>query len=333
MRAAVFEGVRRPLVVKEVPDPSPGENEVLVELKAAALNRRDLWILDGLYPGITTDVVLGSDGAGVVLEVGGGLSANLVGQEVIINPGWHWGASDRAQSEEFRILGMPENGTFAERICVPVEYVYPKPKHLSWHEAAALPLAGLTAYRATFTQGELGPGEKLLVTGIGGGVATFALLFGVAAGAVVAVTSSSEEKLSRAREHGARYGYDYTVPDWAKALLEELGPVDVVVDGAGGTGFLHLIDVLAPGGRLVNYGVTAGVPPSCPLPRIFWRQLRIIGSTMGSPRDFERMLDFLNRHELRPLVDRVFPLEGIGEALEYMRKSFQFGKIVIEIPG
>ncbi len=331
MRAAVLEAVKQPLVVKELPDPKPGPNEVLIELKAAALNRRDLWIIEGMYPGIVTGVVLGSDGAGIVAEVGEEVSGRLVGQEVIINPGWDWGREERAQSDAFRILGMPDHGTFAEYVVVPVEYVYPKPAHLNWHEAAALPLAGVTAYRATFTQGQLAPADKLLVTGIGGGVATFVLQYGVAIEAEVAVTSSAEEKIERAVQLGAKSGYNYTEKDWSRALLEEFGAVDVAVDGAGGPGFVQLIDVLAPGGRLVNYGVTGGVPPVCPLPKIFWRQLRIIGSTMGSPRDFERMLDFVNRQRIRPIVDRVFPLTEISAALEHMKRALQFGKIVIEI--
>ena len=331
MRAAVLEVVKQPVVIKQLPDPRPGPNEVLIELKAAALNRRDLWIVEGLYPGITTGVVLGSDGAGVVVEVGSEVSGTLVGQEVIINPGWDWGGDERAQGESFRILGMPDNGTFAEYIVVPVEYVYPKPRFLNWHEAAALPLGGVTAYRATFTQGQLAAADKLLITGIGGGVATFVLQYGTAAEAEVAVTSSAEEKLERALKLGARAGYNYTEKDWARALLEEFGPVDLVIDGAGGQGFLQLVDVLAPGGRLVNYGVTSGVPPTCPLPKIFWRQLRIIGSTMGSPRDFERMLDFVNRHRIRPIVDRVFALSEVAEAMDYMRRALQFGKIVLEI--
>ncbi len=332
MKAAVLHQVKAPLAIEDVPEPSPRPGEVLIELRAAALNRRDYWITQGLYPGIKVPCILGSDGAGTVVEVGSDISTRLIGQEVVINPGLEWGPSEGAQSTRFRILGMPDDGTFAEYVVVPLSNVYPKPPHLSWHEAAALPLAALTAYRAAFTQGELTAADRVLVTGIGGGVATFVLQYSVAVRAEVLVTSSAQEKIEKAIELGARSGYNYTDPQWDEAVLEASGEVNLAVDGAGGKGFEKILKLLAPGGRVVTYGVTAGAKVEIPLNRLFWRQLRIIGSTMGSPRDFERMLDFVTRHLIRPAIDSVFPLDRINDGLERMRRGEHFGKIVIEIP-
>lgn len=331
MKAAVLQEVKTPLVVTDVPPPRPGPREVLVELRAAALNRRDYWITQGLYPDLKLPCILGSDGAGIVAEVGPDVSSRLVGEEVVINPGLDWGPSERAQSTRFRILGMPDNGTFAEAVVVPVKNIYPKPPHLNWHEAAATPLSGLTAYRASFTQGELTAGDRVLITGIGGGVATFALLYALAVRAETLVTSSAQEKIEKAISLGATGGVNYTDPEWTDAIIESHGEVSLVIDGAGGKNLAKIIDILAPGGRIVNYGITAGPTVEIPLAKLFWRQLRLIGSTMGSPRDFERMLEFLNRHTIHPVIDRVYPLEEINAAIERMRKAEHFGKIVIEI--
>ena len=234
MKALVLTELKRPLQLEQRDKLVPGPGEAVVALKAAALNRRDYWITQGMYPGIQLPVVLGSDGAGVVTQVGDGVSQDLLQHEVVINPGWNWGAGDAAQSNDFRILGMPDNGTFAEEVKVPAEYILDRPQHLSWHEAAALPLAGVTAYRAVFTQGRLQPGERVLISGVGGGVATFALQYALAAGATVVVTSSSADKISKAIDLGATAGFDYTVDGWHKQLLSEHGPSDLIIDSAGG---------------------------------------------------------------------------------------------------
>ena len=252
MKALVLSKVKQPLRLEDRPAPLPAPGQALVALKAAALNRRDFWITRGMYPGVRTPVILGSDGAGVVAEVGNDVSGDLVGQEVVINPGWDWGESEAAQSSAFRILGMPDDGTFAESVAVPAEYLHPKPTHLDWHEAAALPLAGVTAYRAVFSRGELQPGETMLVSGIGGGVAMFALQFAVAAGATVLVTSSSDEKITNAVELGATAGFNYRAEDWHKRLRAKHEPVDLIIDSAGGEGYGRLIGLAAAGGRIVN---------------------------------------------------------------------------------
>lgn len=331
MHAQVLKEVKQPLVAEQRDDLLPGRAEVVVQLKAAALNRRDWWITQGMYPGITTPIVLGSDGAGVVLQLGESARNIWQGREVVINPGWKWGENPAAQGSEFQILGMPADGTFATQVVVPQQYLYAKPAHLSWQQAAALPLAGVTAYRAVFTQGKLQPGEKMLITGVGGGVATWALQYAAAAGASVFVTSSSQEKIDRAVSLGAAAGFNYTVEDWHKAAAAAHGPMDLIIDSAGGSGYAKLVDLAAAGGRIVNYGATTGPPHKLDLFKIFWKQLRLIGSTMGSPADFEAMLQFVTKHQIEPLVDEVFPLSECNAALSRMRESQQFGKIVLDV--
>lgn len=331
MKALVLREIKSPLVCEEVPDPSAGEGQALVRLKAAALNRRDYWITQGMYPGIECPIILGSDGTGVVDSVGAGVERSWVGKEVLINPGYCWGKGQSAQEAAFKILGLPDDGTFAEQIVVPVEQLHEKPAYLDTRHAAALPLAALTAYRAVFVQGKLAEGQKILVTGAGGGVATFAVQFAVGAGAAVIVTSSSSEKVDRALSLGALAGYDYTDQGWTGRLRSEHGLVDLVVDGAGGAGYAAMIDILAPGGRMVNYGATAGNPGQIDLRKVFWKQLHLIGSTMGSPENLAAMLEFVSRHEIEPVVDRVYPLSQGNEAIEQMRVSPQFGKIVLSI--
>ncbi len=330
MKALCLNALKTPLSLEDREAPPLAEGEVRITLQAAALNRRDYWITQGMYPGIKLPVILGSDGAGVVTETSSGVATELVGRGVIINPGMSWGTQQSAQSGDFQILGMPRDGTFAEQICVPAEYVYPRPDHLDPYQAAALPLAGLTAYRALFTQGQLAPGESVLITGIGGGVATFCLQFAHAAGAIVHVTSSSDEKLERARQLGAASGYNYRQDDWAKRLVKAVGPADLVIDSAGGAGYAALLDAAAPAGRVVSYGATTG-PAKLDLFKLFWKQLRLIGSTMGSLRDFAQMLQFVNDHNLVPAVDQVIPLAAGNTALEKMTTSRQFGKIVLSI--
>lgn len=316
----------------DVETPRPKAGEVLIRLRYAALNHRDVWISRGTYQGIRLPVILGSDGAGEVAACGEGVDHLRVGDPVIINPGLMWGDSDAHPGPNFQILGMPRNGTFAQYVAVPADHVYPKPEHLTWEEAAALPLAGLTAYRALFTRGGLQPGETVLITGIGGGVALFALQLALAKGAKVFVTSGSDEKIARAMELGASGGVNYRQEDWPARLREMMGKADLVIDGAAGPGFVHLIELTNLGGRIVNFGVTAGVVPELAMRAVFSRQMDIRGTTMGSPRDFAGLLALYGEHRLRPVIDRIYPLASAGEALERMEKGEQFGKIVLAIP-
>jgi len=316
MKALVLNTIKSPLDVEERDDLVAGPGQVVVTLKAAALNRRDFWITQGMYPGVTTPVIPGSDGAGIVSSVGEGVADDWVGKQVILNPGMAWDAPDgtrsaRAQDSGFRILGMPDDGTFAEQVAIDLEYVHEKPEHLDWHQAAALPLAALTAYRAVFVQGQLKSGQSVLVSGIGGGVATFALQFAVQAGADVVVTSSSFEKIVRAEELGAVAGFDYTRPDWHKALAKEQGARQLIIDSAGGEGYASLVEVADFGGRIVNYGSTTGSPGSLDMFSVFWKQL--------------------GEKKIVPAMDEVFPLEEANAALDRMKNSQQFGKIVLAI--
>jgi zinc-binding alcohol dehydrogenase/oxidoreductase len=331
MKALVLEEVKKPPVLKDWPGPKVGKGKVIVKLKAAALNRRDYWITQGLYPGIKCPVVLGSDGAGIIEETVDEVDASWKGKEVIINPSYNWGEREEVQRPDFKILGMPDDGTFAELIAVPQEQLFPKPGHLSWEEAAALPLAGLTAYRALFKRGKLKAGQTVVITGIGGGVASMALRFAVAAGAAVIVTSSSQAKIDRAVSTGAAAGFLYTADDYASKLKAEYEPVQLIIDGTGGDGFGSLIDIVAPGGRIVNYGATAGLAKEVELRKIFWKQLHLVGSTMGSPDDFSQMLDMVNKYQIKPAIHEVFPLGNGSDAFELMKVSSQFGKLVLSI--
>ena len=314
-----------------VPDPIPAAGEVVVQLRAAALNHRDLWILNGQYAGLKWPCIPGSDGAGVVESVGEGVDPSLRGREVIINASFNWGSDERAQDgQKFQILGLPRDGTLAEKVSVPASQLAPKPAHLTWTEAAALPLAGLTAYRAVFSRANLQSGERVLISGIGGGVALFALQFAAAAGAEVWVTSSSRQKIARAVELGAKGGFDYRDAEWVAAAVRNPGQFDVVVDSAGGEGFVKLIDATASGGRIVFYGATRG-DAALPVRKVFWRQISLLGTTMGSPRDWQTMTAFVAERKLRPVVSDVFPLERAAEAFALMDRGEQFGKIVLAI--
>lgn len=328
MRAVQLTGVNE-LAVTDVPEPSAAPGEAIVALRAAALNHRDVWIKGGLYAGLTWPCQPGSDGAGEVVAAGDGVDPAWLGREVIINPCFNWGDREDAQRPDFSILGLPRAGTLAEKIAVPVSQLQVRPAHLTWPEAAALPLGGLTAYRALMVRAKLRAGERVLVSGIGGGVATLVLQFAVAAGARVWVTSSSPEKIARAVTLGAAGGFDYRDSQWTAQAAAD-GPFDVVVDSAGGDGFGRLVDVTAPGGRIVIYGATRG-EAVLPLRKVFWRHLSILGSTMGSPADWASMVDFVAQKRIRPVVGDVFPLEQAGDAFARMERGEQFGKIVVTV--
>ncbi len=328
MRAVRILAVGK-LETAHVPDPVAGPGEALVELKASALNHRDLWIKKGQYAGITFPCIPGSDGAGIVASVGPGTDPAWVGREVVINPSLDWGGSDSAQGPGFTILGLPREGTLAERITVPSSQLSPKPLHLSWEEAAALPLAGLTAWRALFGRARLSPGERVLVTGIGGGVALFALQFALACGNEAWVTSGSDEKIARAVALGAKGGFRYDRTGWLESAAEAPGPFDVIIDSAGGPGFADLLEAAAPGCRIAFYGATRGSVPDLPLRKVFWKQISLLGSTMGGPADWAAMTSFVSLHRVKPVVSDVVPLARAADAFDLMERAGQFGKIVI----
>lgn len=322
MCAMMLWGLDRPLEQVELMPTLPAVGEVYVRLHAAALNKRDYWITKGKYPGLSFPLILGSDGAGVI-----------DGRAVIIDPSLDWGSDPEYFSPDFRILGMPDYGTLSYLVKVPEINLYDKPGHLSWIEAAALPVCGVTAYRAMFTRGRAKPGERMLITGIGGGVATMALLFGAALKMDIWVTSSSDHKIDLAIQHGATGGINYTRSTWDKELADKLTDrFDLVIDGAGGPDFARIIPLMQPRGRVVVYGGTRGLVDGLSPQRIFWKQLDILGTSMGSPDDFKAMLDFVTLHQIKPIISHVFPLADANKAMEVIASGEQFGKVCIEIP-
>ena len=335
MKALVFQELKNidsmEWIDFERPEAGPGE--AVVRVKASALNHRDVWILQGLYAGIKVPIILGSDGAGVVEEVGAGVDNNWVGQSVIINPALDWGINPGAQQRAFRILGLPDHGTQAEFVKVPAVNLAAKPQDMSFEEAAAIPLGGLTGYRALFSQGGLKAGETVLLTGIGGGVAALMFQMAVAAGANVLVTSGDNAKIERAVAAGAIGGANYRDEGWAKEIKAVAGGagIDLIVDSAGGKGFVELSNVVNPGGRIVFFGATAGNPPGIDLRRIFWKQITIQGTTMGTPQDFADMVRLFSVHQIKPIIDGPYPISDHRNAYQRMIDSKQFGKIVLTI--
>jgi len=331
MNALVLNEVNKEVSLQSVSKPTVKAGEVLVQVKAAALNHRDVYITQGLYPGIVTPIILGSDGAGVVAEVGEGVGEKWLNQEVVINPSMGWTYNPKVQPSKYKILGMPDNGCFAEYVKVPETQLHPKPAHLSWQEAAALPLAGLTAFRAIFSRAKLEGGERVLISGVGGGVALMACQLAIAKGAEVWVTSGSQEKIDKAIELGAKGGVSYKAEGWHKTLLEKAqGSFDVIVDSAGGKGFKYFLDVANMAGRIVFYGGTRGKFEVNPQ-KMFWKQLSMFGSTMGNAIEFAEMINFVKQTKLQPVVDATWSLKEGAAAFEHMNQGKQFGKIVIDI--
>jgi zinc-binding alcohol dehydrogenase/oxidoreductase len=318
------------LEIDDVSIPALGDGEALVRIRAAALNHRDLFITQGLYPNLRLPVTLGSDGAGEVTQLGAVVADLAVGDAVVIDPMLAWGEDSRVwNAATATILGMPHDGTFAQYVAVPIDNLYRKPSRLSMEQAAAIPLAGLTAYRAVFTRGALQSGETILITGVGGGVQTFVLLFAKQAGARAIVTSGSDEKLELARTLGADLAINYAAnPDWPK-LLRSTGPVDLVVDSSGGETLRKALDVVRPGGRIVVYGGTNGDATIRMFP-LFWKHVTILGTSMGSPQDFAAMLELFD-DGLQPVVDRVFALDDTIAAFERLAAAHQFGKVVLRV--
>jgi zinc-binding alcohol dehydrogenase/oxidoreductase len=333
MRAVRLHDVGGPqsLRLDDVAIPEPVAGEALVRIRAAALNHRDVFITQGLYPRIELPKILGSDGAGEVAGLGANVTALAPGDEVVIDPMLGWGGNPRVwDAQKSSILGMPRDGTFAQYVALPSENVYPKPPDLTLEEAAAIPLAGLTAYRAIFTRGDLQPGETVLITGIGGGVQTFALLFAKLIGARAIVTSSSDDKLERAKALGADATFNYrTMPEWQREV-KSLGPIDLIVDSSGGSTLAKALDAVRPGGRIAVYGGTTG-EASIKLFPLFWKHVTLLGTSMGSPQDFEAMLALFANRGLRPAIDRIYPLSEAAAAATRMAAADQFGKIVLRV--
>jgi zinc-binding alcohol dehydrogenase/oxidoreductase len=313
------------LSFEEVPDPVPGPGEVLVELRAASVNRRDLLVRFPPGPAYQFELplVVGSDGAGIRRETG---------EEVVIYPAFGWDDALGAGGSDWELLGGPRDGTYAELIAIPEANLFPKPARLSFEEAATLPVAGLTAYRALFPVGGLSEGETVLVLGAGSGVSTFAVLLAAQAGARVLVTSSSDEKIQRARELGADGGVLYTDDAWPDQVRELTGGrgADVVIDSVGAT-WGDSLRCLRRGGRLVVFGGTGGPSVELDVRFVYLNWLSILGTTLGSPADFGRFLETVERASWKPVIDRVLPLAEAEAAHDLLKSGGHQGKIVLSI--
>jgi zinc-binding alcohol dehydrogenase/oxidoreductase len=301
---------------EEVPDPVAADGEVIVELRAASLNHLDIWIRKGL-PSVPKPRILGADGAGVIAGTE---------DRVVINPGI-------VRDGKMQIVGETMDGTHAERIAVPRAAVHPIPGGLSFEEAAAFPLVFETAYRMLVTRAHLQASEWVLIWGIGGGVATAALAIAKALGAHAVVTSSSEAKLERARELGADATVNHATEDVVARVRDATGGgAHVVVDDVGEATWKRTLDAARPEGRIVVCGATTGPNPPAALHRVWWKQLSILGSTMGTPADFQGAYDLIAAGKARPVVDSVFPLAEARAAHERLEAGEQLGKIVLQIP-
>ncbi|MFD4972438.1 zinc-binding dehydrogenase [Streptomyces sp. NPDC058424] len=323
MRAVVLHeiGAARNLRFEEYPEPVAEPGWTVVRLRASALNWHDVLVRQGRY-GSPLPHVIGADGAGIRVDTG---------EEVLILPSLWWGDDESAPGRDWQILGDRQPGTYAELVRVPTECVLPKPAGLSWAEAAALPLVGLTAYRALFTRGRLRAGESVLVIGAGGGVATMAVALAVGIGARAVVTSSTAEKIAKARCRGAAGGVLYSDADWA-ASAREFSPggrgFDLVLDSVGC--WPQSIQALRPGGRLVVLGASRGEQAPLDVRKFYFGQYDLLGTTMGSPRDFRGLLSLLRHHSIAPpVIDRTFPLDQAAAAHEYLERGRGFGKVVL----
>jgi len=305
------------LVYEDAPDPEPGPGEVVVRLHASALNHLDVWVRKGL-PSVPKPRILGADGAGVRVDTG---------ERVVINPGIEHG-------DEIHVVGEHGDGTNAELVAVPEANVYPIPDGLSFEEAAAFPLVFETAYRMLVTRARLREGEWVFLWGIGSGVTTAGLAIAKALGARTIVTSSSGEKLEKARELGADVAINHAEDDVKSAVREATGGhgADVVVEHVGEATWRTSLDVVRQRGRVTVCGATSGPNPPAALHRIWWKQLDVLGSTMGTKEDFEAVYELVASGRARPVIDRVYPLTEIRSAHERLEAGQQLGKIVLSIP-
>ncbi|MFG6147139.1 zinc-binding dehydrogenase [Halobacillus sp. B23F22_1] len=317
-----YEGLNG-LSYEEMDLPPVEPNTVRVKLKTAGMNRRDVAVTSR-HKTDQPPLILGSDGAGIVDEVGAEVEHVQKGEEVIINPGLGWKQNSDAPPASFEIVGMPDHGTFAEYITIPADNVEPKPSHLNWEEAGVLSLAALTAYRVLFTRAKIKQGDTVMLPGIGSGVLTFALKFAKAAGARVIVTSRSEEKLEKAKELGADEAI-LTQSDWNEKLKDE--QVDVLVESIGRATFDKSLQIIRKGGTIVTFGATTEDEVAIDIRKFFYGQYNLLGSTMGSGEEFKALLQFIEQHDIKPEVDRMFELSEYKEAFAYLRDSKNFGKI------
>lgn len=329
------------LKVEELAEPHIAQNEVMLQVRSASLNHLDIWVRKG-RPGLELQLphILGSDVAGIVIDKGTETHGFNIGDEVILNPGLSCGCceycrrGEQSQCVSFGIIGLTKPGTFAEKVAVPFYNLWPKPAYLDFNEAVALPLAYQTAWRMLVTRAGLKAGETILIHGIGGGVALAALQFAKLAGAEVIATSASDEKLVKAKKIGADHTVNYkTTNDVVEAVREITHGrgVDIVVDTVGAATWETDFEAVRRGGRIVLCGATGGATAQTDLQSLYWNQITVLGSTMGSNEDFRQMLEAVTTAKLKPIIDSVRPLESIKEATARMEKAEQFGKIVLRV--
>ncbi len=323
MKAIVIheDGGPEVLTYEDVPDPEPAAGEVLVRMRFASLNHLDVWTRKGM-PSVPKPRILGADGSGVVEALGADVEGLEPGQPVVINPGLEHGAA-------IHVIGEHTQGVHAELAAIPATNVYPLRDGVSFEDAAAFPLVYETAYRMLVTRAGLQAGEQVLIWGIGGGVAMAAFRIAQALGAKTIVTSSSDEKLVRAAELGADVTVNHESGD-VVATVKESGGADVVVETVGDATWKRSLDAVRPGGRVTVCGATSGPNPPAALHRVWWKQIDILGSTMGTRADFEGAYDLVAAGAT-PVIDSTFPLAEAGAAHERLETGEQFGKILLQI--
>lgn len=334
MKAAVVntDPSQPAVAVKDVPAPHPDPHWVVVKLHASALNRLDAMMLSDREteaPG----AIYGADGAGVIVELGEALapeSGLSVGSEVIVSPSLFWGQNESAPSNLYQILGSPTHGTHAEFVVIPAANAFPKPAHLSWAEAAALPLAGLTAWRALVSRGRLTAGEKVVIGAASAGVGSMAIQIAAESEAEVIAVTAGTEKGEQARKLGAHAVVDRTSETFADELIAVAGGADLALDPTGALWQLF-VDALRPGGRLVVVGKMASPTASLRIPSVYWKQVDILGSSMGSPRDFAALLAHVEKHQWAPAIDSEFPLDDIEYAYARLDAADRVGKVVLRL--
>lgn len=326
------------LSITDLPRPSPGPNEVLINIRAIALNRLDLFVREG-SPTLKLAMphVVGSDGAGVIAEVGANVRDLRAGQRVLVNPGLSCGHCDFCLSgeqslcAEFGIIGEHSTGTAAEYIKMPAVNVLPIPDSLTFEQAAAAPLVFLTAWRALISRARLRVGEDVLVLGAGSGASTAAIQIAKYAGGRVFVTSSSDEKLKKASAIGADFGFNYRNQEWDREVFAATNRrgVDLVFESVGAATWTKSLRSLKRGGRMVVIGATTGSKPQEEIGYIFWKQIDILGSTMSNQREFREVMKLVFAGKLAPVIDSVMPIEKAQEAHARLAIGEQFGKIVL----
>lgn len=318
MKAIVFRAINSLPNIEDISIDGNGKEEI--KLKYASLNHRDIWITKGLYPGLVSGTIMGADGLGIHNN-----------DRVIIYPALNWGVTEEYQSQSFKVLGVPDHGTFAESIYTEKGNIFKVPAHLSDAEAASLPVVGLTAYRALFVKAALKKEDKVLITGIGGGVAITAALMAKANGNEVYFTSGDNDKITKAMHYGFNAGFNYNNENHIEQMKEILNGIDVIIDGSAGSSFSKYIALCNYGARIVFYGGGQGKIQNLNPQPIFWKQIKIMGSTMGSFNDFKSMIAFIDEYKVRPVVDSIYDFDNYGDAFARLESGKQFGKVVLKI--